>query len=77
LIQSTSSPSSQFCFPTPAPVSFAPAPQPCYPVSPAYASPVGAGPQSMTQGGHSLTRPGCNVTHAVRSTYAKVRNMSY
>jgi hypothetical protein len=69
-------PTSELCFPTPAPVSFAPRPQPYNPVTPAYVSAVGAGPQSMIQGGHSLNRAGSNVTHAVRSTYTKVRSMN-
>jgi hypothetical protein len=78
LVQSSSPcAASQFSFPTPVPASFAPQPQQYNPVSSAYASPIGACPASMIQGGHPLSRPGSSVTHAVRSTYTKVRNLSY
>jgi hypothetical protein len=66
---------SQYSFPTPAPVSYASQPQPHNPVSPAYASPIGACPTSMIQGGYSLNR-GPSVMHTIRSTYTKV-SMSY
>ena len=63
-------------FMAPPPTSFAPQPQPYSAVVPACVSTVGAGPPSMNLGGHSLNRTGSYMTHAVHSTYTKVRRMN-
>jgi hypothetical protein len=68
---------SGLCSAAPAPTSFASAPQPYNPVTPAYVSSVGDVPPSMNVGGHSLNRSGSKVTHTVHSTYSKVRSMRY